>query len=222
MNKIVANTPLLINLYGYPGSGKSHLAKQLNGSLQSAYLDSEKIRFELFEKPKYDTQEDNVIKHLMSYMSEEFIAAGLSVIYDSATHKYSDRKYVNNLAKKTKAIPLTIWLQIDSATAFYRCQQRDKRKTDDKYSRTINQDDFDDTVKSMQNPTERENYLVISGKHVFNTQFAAITKKLNDLRVINIEDASKSIAKPNLVNRIPNPNLSGRVNLDRRRNILIR
>lgn len=222
MTKIVLNKPLIISFYGYPGSGKTFLANQLKEHLHAAYLNSEKIRYELFEKPKYDIQENNVIKHLMDYMSEEFITSGLSVIYDVASYTKKDRILVNRVAKNTGAEHLTIWLQIDQETAYYRCQLRDKKQNNLVNSRPLSEKQFNEILASMQNPTEKENYLVTSGKHVFSTQFAALTKKLNDLRVINIEDASKHIAKPNLVNRIPNPYLAGRVNMDRRRNIIIR
>jgi hypothetical protein len=73
----------------------------------------------------------------------------------------------------------------------------------------------------MQNPTMAEDYVVISGKHVFNTQLSAIMKKLNDMNIIHLDEMNTGVAKPGLVNRVPNLQ-SGRVDLGRRRNIMIR
>jgi hypothetical protein len=74
----------------------------------------------------------------------------------------------------------------------------------------------------MQNPDTIEDYVVVSGKHEFSTQLNAVLKKLNDLSVIRMDDVTGSgVAKPELMNLVPNP-AAGRVDYNRRRNIMIR
>ncbi len=221
MSKISPTTPLLILLYGFPGSGKSYVARQLSDHIQAAHVQGDRIRYELFEKPRYDKQENAVVTQLMDYMTQEFLGAGISVIYDTNALRAAQRHELRNFARKTHAQPLVVWLQIDSDTSFNRTQMRDRRKTDDKYAPVLDRSTFDSVCSHMQNPTVAEDYVVISGKHVFNTQLSAIMKKLQDMNVIHIDDVNSGVAKPELVNRIPNPNL-GRVDMDRRRNILIR
>jgi len=221
MSKISPTTPLLILLYGFPGSGKSYVARQLSDHIQAAHVQGDRIRYELFEKPRYDKQENAVVTQLMDYMTQEFLGAGISVIYDTNALRAAQRHELRNFARKAHAQPLVVWLQIDSDTSFNRTQMRDRRKTDDKYAPVLDRSTFDSVCSHMQNPTVAEDYVVISGKHVFNTQLSAIMKKLQDMNVIHIDDVNSGVAKPELVNRIPNPNL-GRVDMDRRRNILIR
>ena len=88
MNKVVPTKPLLIMLYGYPGSGKSYVARQLSNHLQAAHVQGDRIRFELFEQPRFDKQENAVVTQLMDYMTEEFLNSGISVIYDTNGEKY--------------------------------------------------------------------------------------------------------------------------------------
>jgi predicted kinase len=70
-NKIMLAKPVLICLYGFPGSGKSYVARNLTESIQCANVSGDRIRSELFENPRYDTQENAIVMHLMNYMTEE-------------------------------------------------------------------------------------------------------------------------------------------------------
>jgi predicted kinase len=221
MSKVEPTTPLLIMLYGFPGSGKSYVARQLSEHLQAAHLQGEKIRHEIFKSPTYDRQENQVVTQLLDYMTHEFLNAGISVIYDTNALRAAQRQNLRNLARKLHAQPLVIWLQIDIESAFLRTQQRDRRKADDRYASPLDRTTFDSILESMQNPTNIEDYVVISGKHVFNTQLSAILKKLNDMNLIRLHDANSGVPKPELTNLVPDPR-AGRVDLNRRRNIIIR
>jgi predicted kinase len=221
MMKIVPTAPLLIMLYGYPGSGKSYVARQLSNHIQAAHIQGDRIRYELFEKPYYDKQENAIITQLMDYMTQEFLSAGISVIYDTNALRATQRHSLREVSRKAHAKPLVIWLQIDTDSALARTKKRDRRKADDRYTPTLDEATFNTISSHMQNPTMAEDYVVISGKHVFNTQLSAIMKKLNDMNIIHLDEMNTGVAKPGLVNRVPNLQ-SGRVDLGRRRNIMIR
>ncbi len=219
MSKVVPNKPLFIMLYGYPGAGKTHVARQLSETIHAAHLHSDRIRGELFTQPRYDKEENGIVEHLMLYMTEEFLRAGVSVIFDAPTDRLAERRELRNIARKSKAQTLLIWLQIDADSAYARLNKRDRRKSDDKFARTYSSKDFESAISKMQNPRE-EDYMVISGKHTFNTQRSAIIKKLYELGAITIRNTTSNVVKPELVNLVPNP-FSGRVDQERR-NIVIR
>ena len=215
--KTQLSKPILITLYGFPGSGKTQFARKLSESIQIAYLSVDRIRNELFEKPRYDKAENAVVEHLMLYMAEEFLAAGVSVIYDANAFRKLHRRRLRELATKTHAKQLIVWLQIDADTAFTRLGKRDKRKVDDKYSRVYTRQEFDTFVSKMQHPGEDENYIVLSGKHSFAMQRNSLLKKFFDLGLMSAETVNARVVKPGLVNLIP----AHRANLARR-NISIR
>lgn len=221
MAKIIPNKPLLILLYGYPGAGKSYIARQLCNTVQAAHLQDDRIRTELFEKPSYSKQENHIISSLMGYMTSEFLNAGVSVVYDTNALRASQRLALRNMALKAHAEPVLIWLQIDQETAFGRASKRDKRKSDDKYSEALDRARFEQLSAGMQNPSGTEQYIVVSGKHNFTTQRSAILRRLAELKLISLDqNAASHVIKPGLVNLIPNP-LAGRVDMTRR-NINIR
>jgi predicted kinase len=214
MAKIILAKPTLVCLYGYPGSGKSYVARNLAEEIQLAHVSSDRIRNELFQNPRYDAQENAIVTHLMDYMSEEFLSAGVSMVYDANALRSAQRRRLRELARRHRAEYLLIWLQIDIETAFSRTQERDRRTADDKYSEPQTRSTFERQVSGMQNP-EGEDYLVISGKHTFTTQKNSIVNRLYQLGLIGADAVQHSVAKPELINLVPNPH-AGRVDLSRR------
>jgi predicted kinase len=219
-SKISLAKPVLICLYGFPGSGKSYVARNLADSVQIAHVSGDRIRSELFENPRYDAQENAIISHLMNYMTHEFLNSGVSVVYDTNSLRVAQRRTLRELARTNKADYLLIWLQIDPDTAYARTQDRDRRTADDRFSQPQDENTFNRTLSGMQNPQLGEEYLVISGKHSFATQKNAVVNRLYQLGLVNSDVVQHSVAKPGLVNLIPNPH-AGRVDLSRR-NIVIR
>lgn len=184
-----------------------------------AHVSADRIRNELFEEPRYDAQENAIVSHLMNYMTEEFLAAGVSVAYDANAMRLAQRRNLREIARKNRAEYLLVWLQIDQDSAFSRTQGRDRRTADDKYAQPQTKATFEKQLSGMQNP-QAEDYLVISGKHTFVTQKNAIINKLYTMGLLDSGAVQHSVAKPGLINLVPNPH-AGRVDLSRR-NIVIR
>lgn len=219
MAKIVPSKPFLLLLYGYPGAGKTYFARQLSENMQVAHLQFDRIRAELIKKPRYDNDEAEGLTQLMNYMAEEFLSAGLSVVYDMPASRARQRLTIRELARRNHAQPLLVWFQLDQETAFLRNVRRDRRRADDKYTPRLDRTTFDAEIAYMQNPVASEDYVVVSGKHLFNMQQSAVVSKLRDLGVLSSNDASQRVIKPGLVNLIPGS--QGRADMSRR-NISIR
>ncbi len=219
MSKVQLNRPVLVTLYGYPGAGKTALARQISVDLGAAHLQADRIRFELFDEPQYDKKENELITNLMEYMAEEFLRAGLSVIWDTNAGRAMERRTLRDMARKAKAQTLVVWVQIDIESAFTRVVNRDRRRIDDKFARAMDRTTFESLQTYMQNPSNLDDYVVVSGKHTYNTQKSAVIKKLYDLGIITAS-SNPATVKPGLVNLIPNP-LAGRFDKSRR-NIIIR
>lgn len=173
---------------------------------------------QLFETPRYDRAENEIVDHLMEYMTEEFLDAGVSVVFDTNAIKKGQRRVLRDIARKKKAQHVLVWLQIDPDSAFARVSQRDRRKNEDKHAQPLDRPLFDEIAARMQNPGHDEDYIVLSGKHSYPMQRTAIVKKLYDLKLIKPESVSANVVKPGLVNLVPT---AGRVDMTRR-NITIR
>ncbi len=213
--KVRTNSPLLILLYGFPGAGKTYFARNMTDSLEIAHLHSDKIRGELFEDPRFDEQEDSIVKHLMEYMCSEFLQAGVSVIYDTNAMRKSQRRALRELARKKGAKTLIVWFQIDPDTSLARLKVRDKRTSDDKYAVDYTNSEFKNYASKMQQPDPTEDYVVISGKHTFPSQKNAVFKKLLEQGYISSTGIQTTVAKPGMINLVPNRQ-PGRVDMNRR------
>lgn len=221
MPKSRISQPVLIYMYGLPGSGKSFVARQLAESLGMAHVSSDRIRFELFDEPKYDRTEYQVITHMMEFMTDQFLNNGISVVYDISVSRLAERRQLRDTARKLGAKDLLIWVQTDIETAWQRSKIRDHRKTDDKYSVSLDRSIFDKIVNIMQNPQD-ENYLVVSGKHLFESQKTLLIRRLREIGVISDEVLEQEVPKPEMINLVSRAQAqAGRVDYTRR-NIVIR
>src|SRR5262249_23824503 len=120
MAKTLPKQPFLLMLYGFPGAGKTYFARQFCEHIQAAHLEADRIRSELFEKPRYDKQENDVVAQLMNYMAGEFFKAGISVVYDVNAMRMAQRHALREVARQSKATPVLIWFQTDVESAYAR------------------------------------------------------------------------------------------------------
>jgi predicted kinase len=216
MSKIRLKKPTIIYFYGIPGSGKSLLSHKISETFDMAVISAERLRFELFEEPRHDKTEMQIINQLMNYMAEEFLHNGMSVILDVSSNRISERKEVKELARRLHAQELMIWIQVDPETAWSRTRNRDRRKAEDKYASNLTKEQYSNYLKIMQNPVN-EPCLVLSGKHQFNTHKNIIMKKMLDLGMVSLDDVEKKIARPELINLVSRAQAqAGRVDLSRR------
>ena len=218
MSKLVLNKPLLLVLYGLPGAGKTTFARQFCEAVQAVHIQADRIRAELFEKPRYDKAENQVVDHLVDYMMQEFLNAGVSVVYDAEVVRSGQRRVLREVARKAHAQYMLAWFQIDVESSFGRISKRDRRTIDSKYARDLNRTEYDAYIAAMQHPGKDEDFVVLSGKHSFAMQRSPLMKRLFELNMINAENVSSGVIKPGMVNLVPD---AGRVDMSRR-NITIR
>jgi len=203
-------------LYGFPGSGKTYFARQLCEEIQAAHLEEDRIRYELFERPRFTKQENFALNRIMEYMTSEFLNSGISVVYDMNAMRVSQRRQLREMARKHKAEVLIVWFQLDADTAYLRNSQRDRRRLDDRFAAGYDVEQFKEVASHMQQPEPTEEFIVVSGKHSYPSQRSSVIKKLADNGIIKPSAAMHKMVKPDLVNLVPsggNQNQSGRQNI---------
>ena len=205
-------------LYGFPASGKTYFANNLTEDIRAAHVQGDKIRYQLFEDPRYDKAEDEIVDHLMEYMTEEFLDSGVSVVFDTNVINKRQRRLLREVARKKKAESVLVWFQIDADSAFNRVSHRDRRRTEDRHAQPLDRPKFNEIIGKMQRPDRDEDYIVLSGKHSFPMQRTSVLKKLYNMRLIDPNNLSSGVVKPGLINLVP---AAGRVDMSRR-NITIR
>lgn len=219
-DRIEPMQPVLVLLYGFPGSGKTYFARQFCESFHAAHLEQDRIRYELFQQPRFSKQENAALTRILEYMAGEFLSAGISVVIDMNAMRVSQRKALREMARQRKAATLVVWFQVDADTSFIRNQKRDRRKHDDRYAIGYDVEAFKQIATYMQHPEPTEDFVVVSGKHSFSGQLSSVVKKLADMKIIKASAAAHKMIRPELVNLVPTPLPQGQA--PARRNIVLR
>lgn len=209
--------PAVVMLLGLPGSGKTYTSSHLADLLGLALVSDGKIREGLFEKPTFSKHENMVVLQMMVMMAEEYLTLGIPVMFDTGINKAAERKTLREIARKHKADTLLIWLQIDQDTARLRARSMKKdTKTLSDIKKVMSNEAFDEAINNFQAP-HNEDYIVISGKHTFESQKPIIMRRLRELGLINDDMLKPHVPMPEMVNLAAQAKINaGRVDYNRR------
>ncbi len=194
-------------MLGIPGAGKTFFSRQFAQEYGAIHLNFNKIKDVVFGNVEIDSHDEKKIHDLMLMMCEDYLKCSMSVIFDAPLLTMASRRALREQTRSKDLEHLIIWVQTDADTAFERSANRDRRQIDDRYSTSISDENFDAKVAKFQRP-QHEEYVVISGKHVYNTQSRAVKPKLAELGI------TETVApKPELTKVLPTPT----INTSRRR-----
>ncbi|MGC8873598.1 MAG: YegS/Rv2252/BmrU family lipid kinase [Chloroflexia bacterium] len=93
----------LVLFCGLPGTGKSHLARQLAARLPFVVVSSDEIRLWLFPEPRQTPEEHAVVHRTCHALTEELLDAGHSVIVDATNCRHRHRERYYRLAERCGA-----------------------------------------------------------------------------------------------------------------------
>lgn len=170
--------PQMLMIIGNPGAGKSFFARQFSETFDAPVVAVDRIRYELFAKPTFSSDENDLVGRMAHYFTDELFKTKRSFVVDGGCNARADRVRLNQLAQKAGYDVHTIWVQTDLATCRTRALKRNpKRSVDDQYIPSIDDKTFESLVRRFTEPS-REQHIVISGKHTYNTQAKMVLRKL--------------------------------------------
>ena len=151
----------LFTTLGFPGSGKTYFARRFARQFKIEHLNSDKVRSELFKKPKYTQKEHDVVFDEMDRRAEKLLSEGKSVIYDANHIKRVFRRKYQAMAKKHKARYLLLWFRVPVNVAIRRTARRKPF--------------FDKWVvlrmrKATEPPAKSEPHVIIDGEKPYKEQ----------------------------------------------------
>lgn len=182
---------------GCPGAGKTFFSRQFAEQYGLPRISEDVLRFELFEMPTYNSDEADIIKRVLRYMLVELTKSGRSLICDGLFLLKSDRLDIIKLAKSQGYRTLTVWIQTDAQTSAVRSASRDRRNPDDKYSFNIDQASFTRIKNNLQRPDDKEQSIVISGKHAFKSQSLSVLRRITGMYAEQIVASIPAIESQN-------------------------
>ncbi len=82
---------MIVFVFGLPGTGKSYFASRLAKMIDAIYVNSDRVRKELFAQRTYSHHEKKVVYDTMLGKTKEAIATGQNMVLDATFHKKETR-----------------------------------------------------------------------------------------------------------------------------------
>ncbi len=162
MKPLQLSSPHLIIMVGAPGAGKTQFATEFAKMFNAPMLSSDTLR-EL-------SSDDALIHKAAIDLLRELLKPKQTIIFDGNTEKRAWRSDIAKVAREAGFKPLFVWVQTDPAMSRAR------------WLRSHNGDEalFEQKLRTFSPPHASEPYMVISGRHTYNTQAKTLLKKLSD------------------------------------------
>ncbi|RLT37533.1 MAG: ATP-binding protein [Chloroflexi bacterium] len=103
----------LISLAGLPGSGKSHLARDLHDGTQAVVVRTDEVRQVLFPAPTYTRDESGTVYQTCFAVVRALLRDGFSVVFDGTNGRRAGRRGLATIAKETGASHLLVLVTAD-------------------------------------------------------------------------------------------------------------
>lgn len=116
--------PALIVMVGLPGTGKSHLSRDLAARTPAAIVESDAVRKTLFPHPTYRGQEHYLVFQRAYALVEEVIGRGISVIFDATNLIERHRKELYRIADRHGARLIIVLVQAPAEVVRRRLEAR--------------------------------------------------------------------------------------------------
>jgi predicted kinase len=157
--------PTLYLMMGYPGSGKtttSHVIHELTGAV---HLWADQMRCERFGTPTYSKQETKELYEHLNQVTDELLATGQSVIYDTNFNFYRDRQIMRQIAAKHKADVKLIWVRAPRELAHARATQN-AHKQGTRILGNMPDEVFEHLAGGLQEPRAEEEVTILDGTKI--------------------------------------------------------
>lgn len=189
--------PLLVMFVGVPGSGKTTFARQLAARLNAVILNSDALRMgmwqtlEMIQSTHSSLEERKAANKLtfgaMNYAADRILAAGYSVVYDcNANHEW-ERQEKHDIARNNGALSIVIRIRVPYELSLDRIQNREVAHDQRRISADRAVEVLDRFVNEIDEPTENEATIEISGEIPFEEQYQSFTMQLEAI-YSNLED----------------------------------
>lgn len=164
--------PTLYLFVGYPGAGKTTIAKLISQRTGAVHIWADQERQQMFGQPQHTPAENDRLYTYLNGKTAELLAAGQSVIFDTNFNFKKDRQYLNQIAEQNDADMTVIWVTTPLDVARARAVSDDAGPT--RIFGKMSDEDFQRIASHLQPPGEDEKVIKIDGAKLDIGQAAAL------------------------------------------------
>jgi len=144
--------PRAILVFGVPGSGKTTFAEQFAKKFHASFFDLGEI-----------AKECGLDRKIIVMLVKQLAKTGQILVLEGGLDSEKDRTEIRNILREAGYRTSLIWIQTDLATVKQRLKLRLRSATKAK-------NEYESRIDGMEAPADREQPIVLSGKHTFDTQ----------------------------------------------------
>lgn len=148
---------------GVPGSGKTTVAHLLHELTGAVHLWADRERQAMFARVTHSKLESDKLYANLNQKTDELLASGHSVIFDTNFNYKKDRDYVSAIARAHGAEPIIIWMQTPTEIARERALHHTHRDRNG-YEQTMTTEEFEQLINHLEAPGDNENFIAKIGR----------------------------------------------------------
>jgi predicted kinase len=153
--------PTLYLMLGYPGAGKTTVARLVAQQTGAVHLWADDERHKMFAEPTHAHDENlELYKHLNT-RADELLTDGKSVVFDTSFNLYKDRDHLRTIAERHGAVTVVIWVNTPRSTAQQRAVHSPVNRNG--YMEGMDERRFDAIADKLELPTPDEKVIKIDG-----------------------------------------------------------
>lgn len=162
MKSLSLSIPYVIAMIGQPGTGKSYFAKQFTDNFHMPAVSEEYFRNYARRTDDGTTMAADVLHELMKIKQ--------AILFEGDLDKKSERDSLVRFCHQRGYKVLFVWVQTEPEVARQRAQK------------SMTAREYKQRALAFEPPTNKEQYVVISGRHTQATQARTVLKHLVESR----------------------------------------
>ncbi len=170
------HAPTLYLLIGYPGAGKTKVSRIIAAKTGAVHLWSDYERHKLFPQPTHSEAESVRLYDELNHQTQELLAAGQSVVFDTNFNFYADRRKLRHIADKQGAKTVVIWITIPKALAKERAVHAPVGRNG--YNAPMSEKRFEAIVTKLEPPRKDEKTIKIDGANFDSQTVMSLLRKV--------------------------------------------
>jgi predicted kinase len=166
--------PTLYLFVGYPGAGKTTIAKIIADATDGVHLWADMERHVMFGTPSHTRTESRELYDHLNTVTDQLLAEGRCVVFDTNFNFRKDRDHMRKIAAKHGAEVRVVWVTTPRDIARHRATE----DSDGKPTRiwgNMRLPDFNRLSDNLQTPDDDEDVIRIDGSE---TDVDAVRQKL--------------------------------------------
>jgi predicted kinase len=164
--------PKLYLFVGYPGAGKTSVAKLIAERTGATHLWADEERHKMFAEPTHSEEESLQLYNALNETTDKLLAEGKSVAFDTNFNFKSDRDKLREIANKHGAETVIVWMTTPEAVAHTRSVHAPELRNG--YMQGMTHEQFSSIVSKLEAPGENENVIKIDGTNLDTNEAARL------------------------------------------------